>query len=76
MVWPLSGILAHCQACGVALIGSGVLARVDLQGAQGLEGQAQLALPPVGRFGRGSMAPGGMDLQKHRIGVCAVQASS
>ena len=31
-------LLAHCQAWGAALMGSGVLARVDLQGAQGQEG--------------------------------------
>ena len=23
VVWPLSGLLAHCQACGAALMGSG-----------------------------------------------------
>ena len=36
----LSGLLAHCQACGTALMGSGVLAGVDLQCAQRREGQA------------------------------------
>ena len=35
-VWAL----AHCQACGAASMGSGILARVDPQGAQGQEGQA------------------------------------
>ena len=40
VAWPLSGLLADCQACGAALMGSGVLAGVDLQGAQGHEGQA------------------------------------
>ena len=74
MVWLLSGLLAQCQACGAASIGSGVLARVDLQGAQGREGQALLALPSVVRFGRGPLAPGGrqpvggMDPQKHSLG--------
>ena len=34
-----SGLLAHCQARGAALMGSGVLAGVNLQGAQGQEGQ-------------------------------------
>ena len=58
MVWPLSGLLAHCQACGAASMGSGVLAGVDLQGAQGREGQAKLALPSVVRFGRGPVALG------------------
>ena len=51
MVWPLSGLLAHCQACDAASMGSGVLAGVGLQGAQGREVQAQLALPSVVRFG-------------------------
>ena len=59
VVWPLSGLLAHCQACGAALMGSDVLARVDPQGAQGREGQAQLALPSVVCCGRGPVAPGG-----------------
>ena len=59
MVWPLSGLLAHCQACGAASMGSGILAGVDLQVAQGQEEQAQLALPSVGQFGRGPVAPGG-----------------
>ena len=40
VVWPLSRLLAHCQACGAALMGSGILAGVDLQDAQGWEGQA------------------------------------
>ena len=39
--------------------GSGVLAGVDPQGAQGREGQAQLAFPSEIRFGRGPAAPGG-----------------
>ena len=42
-----SGLLAQCQACGAASVGSGILARVDPQGAQGREGQAQLALLSV-----------------------------
>ena len=40
-------------------MGSGVLAGVDPQGAQEREGQTQLALPLVVRFGRGPVAPGG-----------------
>ena len=56
--WPLSGLLAHCQACGAASMGSGVLAGADPQGAQGREGQAQLALPSVVRFGRGPSSVG------------------
>ena len=63
-------------------MGSGVLAGVDWQGAQGREEQTQLALPLVVCFGRGPVAPGGrqnlggMDPQKHSIRVCTVQASS
>ena len=34
----LSGLLAHCQACGADSMASGVLVGVDLQGAQGQEG--------------------------------------
>ena len=58
VVGRLSGLLAHCQACGAALMGSGILAGVDLQGAQGQEGQTQLAFPSVVHFGC-SGAPGG-----------------
>ena len=75
MVWPLSGLLAHCQSFGAALMGSGVLAGVDLQGAQGQEGQAQLSFPSEIRLGgalrhqEGVRPPaGGMDPQKHGIG--------
>ena len=39
-------------------MGSGVLAEVDMQGAQRQEGQTQLALPSVVRFGWGPVAPG------------------
>ena len=59
VVWPLSGLLAHCQACGAALMGSGVLAGVDPQGAQGQEGQAWLTLSLAAPCGRGPSAPGG-----------------
>ena len=44
MVWPLSGLVAHCQACGAASMGSGVLAGVDPQGAQGGAGSARFAV--------------------------------
>ena len=64
MVWPLSRLLACFQACGFAWMGSGILAGVDLQGAQGREGQAQLSLPWVVPCGRGPEAPGGR--QSHR----------
>ena len=82
VVWSLSGLLAHCQACGAAFMGSGILAGVDWQGAQGWEGQAQLTFPSEIRFRRGPVALGGRqtcwrdDLQMHSLGVCAVQASS
>ena len=56
---PLSGLLAHCQACGAASMGSGVLGGVDLQGVQGREGQTQLTLPSVVHLRRGPAAPGG-----------------
>ena len=56
MVWP---IWATCTLPGLWCWGSGVLAGVDGQGAQGREGQAQLAFPSVIRFGRGPAAPGG-----------------
>ena len=35
VLWPLSGLLALCQACGAALTGSGILARVDPQRCTG-----------------------------------------
>ena len=40
-------LLVHCHACGAPFMGSGVLARMYLQGAQGWEGQVRLALPLV-----------------------------
>ena len=58
VVWPLSGLLAHCQACGTASLGSGILAEVNPQGAQGREGQAELTLPSVVRFRRGPSSVG------------------
>ena len=74
VVWPLSGLLTHCQACGAASMGSGVLAGVDLQGAQGQEGQTQLALLLVSPAGGalqhqdGGRPVRGMDPQKYSIG--------
>ena len=50
-------------------MGSGILAGVDLQGAQGQEGQVQLALTLMVPCGRGPAAQeGGMDPQKHSVG--------
>ena len=75
-VWATCTLPSLCAA----LMGSGVLARVDPQGAQGREGQTQLALPLVFCFGRGPVAPGGrqtrqrMDPQKHSVG-CLCSAS-
>ena len=81
VVWPLSGLLAHCQACGAASMGHGVLAEVDPQHAQGREGQAQLTLPLVVPCGRVPEAPGGRQTGRTdgstealSLGVFAVQA--
>ena len=56
MVWP---IWATCTLPGLWCWGSGILAGVDRQGAQGREGQAQLAFPLEICFGRGPAALGG-----------------
>ena len=56
VLWPLSGLLAHCQACGATSMGSGIFVGVDMQGAQGREGQAQLALLQVVPCRRGPAA--------------------
>ena len=53
-------------------MGSGVLAAVDPQGAQGREGQTQLTLPLVVCFGRGPVAPGGRQTRQ-RDGTTEVQ---
>ena len=71
MVWPLSGLLAHCQACGN--LGSGVLVQVDPQGAQGQEGQTQLTLHLVVRFGMGPVAAGGSHPTSQRNGSTEAQ---
>ena len=55
--------------------GSGVLAGVDRQGAQGREGQAQLTSPSVIRFGRGPAAPGGSQTHRQRDGSAEAQRS-
>ena len=74
MVWPLSGLLAHSQACGAALMGYVILAGVDPQGAQGQEGQAQLACLQWSTLGgalwhpEGDRPVGGMDPPKHSFG--------
>ena len=59
MAWP---IWATCTLLGLWCWGSGVLDGVDWQGAQGQEGQAQLAFPSVISFGRGPAALGGSQI--------------
>ena len=67
MVWPLSGLLEHCQACGAASMASGILAGVDLQGARvGGAGSARFAFG--GLLREGGRPVGGMDPQKHSVG--------
>ena len=74
MVWPLSGLLAHCQACGAASMGSGVLAGWIRKVHRG--GRDRLSLlcsqwSPVGgalQHHEGGQPLGGMDPQKHRVG--------
>ena len=56
VTWP---VWATCTLPGLWCWGSGVLAGVDRHGAQGWEGQAQLAFPLEICFGRGPVAPGG-----------------
>ena len=57
MAWR---VWATCTLPGLWCWGSGVLAEVDRQGAQGWwGGQAQLAFPLEIRFRRGPVAPGG-----------------
>ena len=81
MAWP---IWATCTLPGLWCRGSGVLAGVDQQGAQGREGQAQLAFPLEIHFGRGPAAWEGSQTRSQRdgseeaqhFGVCVVQASS
>ena len=72
---PCLGYLAHLQACGAALIGSGVLARVDLQVAQWREGRLS-SLCCQWSFAGGALQHGreagrpvgGVDPQKQSIG--------
>ena len=71
MVWP---IWATCPLPGLWCWGSGVLAGVDRQGAQGQEGHAQLAFPSVIHFCRGPVAPGGSQTRQ-RDGSAEAQRS-
>ena len=74
VVWPLSGLLAHCQPCGAASMGSGILAGVDPQGAQGGRGRLSshwlrwFALGGALWHREGDRPVGRMDLQKHSVG--------
>ena len=80
VAWP---VWSTCTLSGLWCWGSGVLAGVDRQGAQGQEGQAQLAFPLEIHFRRGPAAWGwsqtrrrdGSEEAQH-FGVCVVQASS
>ena len=71
VVWP---IWATCTLPGLWCWGSGVLAGVDQQGAQGREGQAQLTYPLVICFGRGPVAPGGSQTRCRRDGSAEAQS--
>ena len=81
VMWPLSGLLAHCHACGAASMGPGVLARVDPRctGVGGV-GLAHCASGGPLREGPCSTGREADPLEEwiHRstaLGVCAVQAS-
>ena len=68
-VWATCTLPVCLHTCGAAS------ARVYPQGAQGQEGQVQLALTLVVPCGRGPAAQeGGMDPQKHSVG-CLLSAS-
>ena len=66
-------IWATCTLPGLWCWGSGVLAGVDRQGAQGWEGQAQLAYPSVICFRRGPAAWGGSQTRHPRDGSAEAQ---
>ena len=64
MVCP---VWATCTLPGLWCWGSGVLAGVDRQGAQGREGQAQLAFPLEIRLGRGPATQGGSQTRRRDL---------
>ena len=74
VLWPLSGLLAHCQACGAASMGSGVLAgwiRKVHRGGRGRLSSLCLRWSPVGGallHLEGGRPIRGMDPQKHSVG--------
>ena len=70
VAWP---IWATCTLPGLWCWGSGILAGVDRQGAQGREGQAQLAIPSEIHFGRGPAALGGSHHHCWRDGSAEAQ---
>ena len=80
VVWP---VWATCTLPGLWCWGSGILAWVDQQGAQGREGQAQLTFPSEIRLGEGPCSTRresdpleGWIRRRTALGVCVVQASS
>ena len=82
VVWPLSGLPAYCQACGAGLMGSGILAGVDPQGAQGGRGRLSslcsccpLWEGPCSTRREADPSEGWIH-RSTALGVCTVQASS
>ena len=65
--------LGYLHTARLVVLGSGVLAGVDRQGAQGREGQAQLAFPSVVHFRRGPAALGGSQTRRWRDGSAEAQ---
>ena len=84
-VWPLSGLLPHCQACGAASMGSGK-GRISRGGSTrftgaGGEGLTSFAIGGPLRerpcsTGREAVPLEGWIHRSPALGVCAVQASS
>ena len=82
VVWPLSGLLAHCQACGAASMGSGISARGGSARCTGAGGADLVHFAIGGPLWEGPCSTGREADQSegwiHRstaLGVCAVQAS-
>ena len=75
--------LGYLHTARLVVLGIWRISWVDGQGAQGWEGQAQLAFPSEIRFWRGPVAPGenqttleGWIRRSTALGFCTVQASS
>ena len=84
MVWPLSGLLAHCQACGAASMGSGQRriswggsTRCTGAGGAGLASSATSGLLQEGTCStwREAVPLEGWIHRSATMGVCMVQAS-